>query len=262
MKLLALLVLSSCLASCVATRSSTYSRELGSPSLLPSTGSAEAGSFAMSSAPAAQDGIPLTGPGRPGRPDWNRGQPLMHGFFGVSEYETVSREGGGTPSVDGDKGDLDDMPVIGGGAQYKLGGERIDFGLEGIFSFGGRANATAWVAGGGGAAVAVDVDLLIFDLYGGPFVSMFLGNHLRAYFAAGPLMEWADYDQENSLSHESGSGFGYGTYARTGLELVLPSRTMIGMGVRWSDTSVDLGGNLGDLDMDGYQLLFTVSRGI
>jgi hypothetical protein len=37
---------------------------------------------------------------------------------------------------------------------------------------------------------------------------------------------------------------------------------LIGLGVRWSDTSVDLSNDLGDLDMDGLQVLFTVSRGI
>lgn len=186
----------------------------------------------------------------------------MQGFFGVSQFETIEREGGGTPTVDGDDGDLDEIPFLGGGAQFKLGGERLDFGFEGLFSFGGRANADAFVIGGGGAAVAVDVDLLIFDLYGGPFVSAFLGDKLRLYAAAGPLLQWADYEESNSVGDNDGSGFGYGLYARTGCEFVLPSRTMIGLGARWSDTSVDLGGDLGDLEMDGFQLMLTVSRGI
>jgi len=186
----------------------------------------------------------------------------MHGFLGVSAFDNVEREGGGIADVDGDEGDLDEIPVIGGGAQWKLGGEKLDYGLELLFSLSGIANATAFAVGGGGAAVAIDVDLLVVDVYGGPFISTFLGDGLRLYASAGPLMEWADYEESDSGLSEDGSGFGYGTYARAGFEFVLPSRTMLGLGARWSDTSVDLGSDLGDLEMDGFQILFTVSRGI
>lgn len=197
-----------------------------------------------------------------GRPEWQRGQMLMQGFFGVSEFRNVEREGGGTPDVDGDEGDLDEFPLIGGGAQYKLGGERIDYGLEGLFSFGGSANAAAFTTTGGGTTVAIDVDLLVFDFYFGPFLSFFVGDSVRLYAGAGPLFEWADYEESDGVTTDDGSGFGFGTYARTGIEFVIGGGTMLGVGVRWSDTSVDLSSDLGDLQMDGFQLLFTVSRGI
>jgi len=192
--------------------------------------------------------------------DWRPGQPLMQGFFGVTYFDDVSVEDG-FGRVDGDKGDLDDLPVIGGGGQFKLGGERIDWGLEGLLSFAWRSDATAFVVGGGGAAVAVDVDLLLFELYGGPFASVFLGDKLRLYGAAGPILQWASYDQSGTFS-DDGSGFGSGLYARTGLEFALASRTLIGFGVRWSDTSVDLSGALDELEIDGFQALFTVSQGL
>lgn len=211
--------------------------------------------------PVAQDPRVPSKP-RSGRPEWHRGQTLMQGFFGITEFQSVERSGGGTPDVDGDEGDLDEFPVFGGGAQYKLGGERIDWGLEGMFSFGGSANSSAFVVGGGGAAVAIDVDLLVLDFYFGPFISTFLGDNIRLYGAAGPLFEWADYEQSNALGTDDGSGFGFGTYARTGIEFMVQGGTLLGVGVRWSDTSVDLGSDLGDLEMDGFQLLFTVSRGI
>jgi len=191
---------------------------------------------------------------------WNTGQPLMQGFFGVSAYSDVSVDGSGS-EVDGDDGDLDQLPLIGGGGQWKLGGRNVDLGLEGLLSFSGRADAEAFVFGGGGAAVAVDVDLLIFELYGGPFASVMLRDKVRLYGAAGPLLQWADYDQSGDSLDDDGSGFGSGWYARTGIEFVLPSWTLIGLGVRWSDTTVDLG-DLGDLEIDGFQGLVTVSRGI
>ncbi len=262
MKYFALLLLTSCLASCVAESMHRPPHDLDSASSI---------SFHEVSGEVqpvsrrefvVQDGAYPSERGRTGRPDWNRGQSLLQGFLGLSQFETVEREGGGTADVDGDEGDLDEIPLIGGGAQHKLGGERIDYGLEGLLSFGGIANASAFAIGGGGAVVAVDVDLLIFDLYGGPFVSTFIGDRLRLYAGAGPLLEWADYSQSDDGSDDHGSGFGFGTYVRAGIELVLPSRTMIGLGARWSDTTVDLGGELGDLDMEGLQLLLTVSRGI
>lgn len=193
---------------------------------------------------------------------WFNGQPLMQGFIGFSAFSDVSVDSDGPVRIDGDRGELDELPLIGGGAQWKLGGRRIDLGFEGLLAFSGRADAEAFVVGGGGAAVAIDVDLLLFDLYGGPFASVFLGDKLRLYGAAGPLMQFADYDQTGGGFGDDGSGFGVGWYARTGLEFVLPSRTMIGFGVRWSDSEIDLGGSLGDLEMDGLQGLFTVSRGL
>ena len=210
-------------------------------------------------APQAYPSAPPSSPGE--KPMWRPNQTLMQGFIGVSFYDEVSREGGSIADVDGDSGDLDQLPLIGGGAQVKLGGDKFDFGFEGFFSLEGRANAAAFVAGGGGAAVAVDVDLLLIDIYGGPFISKFLGKNMRVYGSAGPLIQFGDYDQELLGAHESGSGFGVGWYARTGVEFVMASRTMIGIGAMWLDSSIDLSGGLGDLDIQGSQVYLTLTRG-
>jgi hypothetical protein len=192
--------------------------------------------------------------------DWKVGEPLMHGFVGISFYDEISREGGTSADVDGASGDLDQLPLLGGGAQWKLGGESLDFGVEALFSMEGRANATAFAVGGGGVAVAVDVDLLILDLYGGPFVSTFLGQNMRAYIGAGPLFQFADYEQDDAGVHEDSTGFGFGGYARTGIEFITHSGTMIGVGVLWLNSSVDLNNQLGDLEIEGFQAMITVSR--
>lgn len=201
---------------------------------------------------------------RQGKPRWHAGQTLMQGFFGASEYETIERSGGDYDPVDGSDDSLSQLPAIGGGAMWKLGGQRIDFGFEGMIAFGWRANAVAFAAGGGGAVVAVDVNLFLIDLYGGPFASIFLGERWRLYGAAGPMMQWANYDQEGDSSEFDGSGTGFGTgwYARTGLEFRVRPGLMIGGGVRWTDSSVDLDSSLGTLDMEGFQWAVTVSTGI
>jgi hypothetical protein len=183
---------------------------------------------------------------------------LTQGYFGAVLYKG-DRTGGSRPAVSVDDDDLE-VPTFGGGAMWKLGGDNIDMGLEAMMSFGWRADAAAVAVGGGGAAVAVDVDLFVFDLYGGPFISMFLGRSVRAYVSAGPLMQWAQYEEASVFDDGNSSGFGFGYYARTGVEFVLGGGTMIGMGVRWSDTEVDLDNGLGDLDLTGLQIALTFSQ--
>jgi len=195
---------------------------------------------------------------RPGLP-WEVSQALMHGFVGATSYSKVEAADG---AVEGDRGDVDQLPLIGGGAQWKLGGRRVDLGLEGLLSLAGRANAAAFAVGGGGAVVAIDVDLYLLEFFGGPFASVFLGDKLRLYGGVGPLVQFADYQQSGNGMSDDGSGFGVGWYARTGLELVLPNRSLIGLGVRWSATRVDLGGSLDTLDIEGIQGVLTVSRGL
>lgn len=213
--------------------------------------------YARSSQSTLQSG-PRTAP-EPPKHEWRKGEPLMQGFLGASFFEHVSVDGGSGVEVDGDDGDLDQLPLIGGGGQWKLGGERVAMGLEGLFSLSGRGSTEAFVVSGG-AAIAIDVDILLFELYGGPFVSMDLGEKMRLYGAVGPVLQFANYDQSGGGFSDDGSGFGTGFYGRAGLEFELPSRTYIGFGARWSETTVDLGGDLGDLEMDGVQALFTVSR--
>lgn len=197
------------------------------------------------------------------RPRWAKRDFVLQGFIGANLYETVKRTGGGGPDVDGSDEEASQMPVIGGGAQWKLAGEAVDFGLEGMFSLSGRANATAFAAGGGGAVIAVDVDLLLFEVYGGPFASYFLGDDARVYVGAGPLMQWADFSQESDIAgiDDEGAGFGTGLYARTGIEFRMTEDSMIGLGCRWADSSIDLDNDLGTLDLDGFQVVLTITEG-
>jgi hypothetical protein len=252
------LIVISCLVGGCAAPTTLRSYDLPSSSIesAATVASRQAGSFVP---PPGQQQPVLVVPNR----DlvWRPGQALMQGYFGVSYFDKVSVDGNGPGHVDGDEGDLDQMPVFGGGGQWKLSGEKVDFGLEGMFDFSWRANAEAFVVGGGGAAIAVDVDLWIWELYGGPFISTFIGDKMRLYAAAGPVLQWASYDQTGGLSSDHGSGFGTGLYARTGIEFVLPSRTMVGLGARWSDTRTDLSGGAGDLEIDGLQIVLTVTRG-
>jgi hypothetical protein len=195
--------------------------------------------------------------------NWEPGQLVLQGFVGASLFQTVKRSGGSTPDVDGSDDSASQLPIIGGGGQWKLGGDSVDLGLELMSSFSGRANATAFAAGGGGATVAVRVDMLLVELYGGPFANVFFGQRARLYASAGPLMEWANFTQKNdgATLDDAGTGFGTGLYARTGIEFTMYDHTMVGFGARWSEAKVDLDNDLGTLDLNGFQFVLTVTEG-
>jgi hypothetical protein len=196
-------------------------------------------------------------PPRPG--GWRVGEAALQGYFGAS-FQALDTKGGAIANIDDD--DVS-FPTIGGGGQLKVAGDQVDFGFEGLISFSWRGNVSAFAVGGGGAAIAVDVDLLMWDFYGGPFVSAFLGDRTRIYAAAGPVMRWAIYDQDGPAGFSSGDGdgFGFGYYARTGIEFAVSRGTMVGVCARWTDVEVDLNGRLGDLNMHGIEALLTVSQG-
>jgi hypothetical protein len=112
--------------------------------------------------------------------------------------------------------------------------------------------------------ITTDIDLLVTDLFIGPYGEFLLGERWRVYGAAGGLMEFvhgdADIDDPNTgQSKVNDDAFGGGVYARTGLEFVLSSGVSVGFGVRWVDSNVDFGDPLGEYDLERVQWLFTVT---
>lgn len=197
--------------------------------------------------------------------DWPHGQPLLQGFFGVQRLESFEREGGLVEDVEQDGRPV--YPVLGGGAQWKLAGQELDLGLEGLLAIGWRPRGGGLSAGPGGSTIAVDVNVLAFDLFGGPFVSAFLADGLRAYAGAGPLMQYVEYDQKTVPSGELGedfdrstTGFGVGWYARAGIEFLITPASWLGLGARWADSTVDLGRGMGELDLEGFQIVVTLAN--
>ncbi|MEE8469579.1 MAG: hypothetical protein V3T22_14055, partial [Planctomycetota bacterium] len=185
------------------------------------------------------------------------GQTIAQGMFGASFLSSVDRSGGSDPPSGAQGDDLEQVPMIGGAFQHAMWGDRIDAGLEVGGTLGFQTGGGFVAAGGGGLVIAVDIDMFLFDLFGGPFVSLPLGRKARLYGGAGPLMQFADWDQSGEGVNQSGSGFGTGFYARTGLEIELTPYMLIGIGVRWTDSRVTLGSGLGSLDLEGTQVMIT-----
>jgi len=195
--------------------------------------------------------------------DWPVGTTLLQGYIGVFFLDEGRVSGGVTPPLDvADAFEM--LPTMGGVGQYKLGGSRVSWGIEGGVDFSGRAGGAAFYFANGVGQVAVEVDLYSLALAGGPFVSVPLGEKLRVYAGGGGLMQWTWYDQVGPSTNDSGDGdgFGAGYYARGGFEYLLPNSTLMGLGARWSETRVDLSGGLGHVDLVGTQVLLTITRSL
>jgi opacity protein-like surface antigen len=194
------------------------------------------------------------------------GQTLATGMIGASYYSQVGVEGSG-PSSGTQPSDLEQIPVLGGVFQHTMWGDRVDAGLEVGGTLGFRTGGGYVYAGGNGIYINVKVDMYLFDLFGGPFVSVPLGQKARLYGSAGPLMQFASWDQSaenpgDSTYNQSSTGFGTGVYARAGLEFQLSRAMLIGLGVRWTDSSVSLGNTLGTMDIEGTQAMVTFTAGV
>lgn len=190
---------------------------------------------------------------------WNPGEVLLQGYAGARFLSEFMVSPSGAPPIELDDDEYEVFPVLGGGAQWKLAGRALDFGVEGMLAFSGRTNLEAFATSGGSTVIAFDVNLFLFEVYGGPFVSLFVGDKLRLYGSAGPLLQWAGYDQEDSNEDRSANGSGGGVYARGGFEFLLPSRKLVGLGVRWSESSIDLDEDFGDLDLTGFEVFISYS---
>jgi hypothetical protein len=197
--------------------------------------------------------------------DLQPGQMLAQGMIGVTKISDMDVSGGDVDKTDHST-DFNQLPMIAGAFQWPMWGDRVDLGLEAGGSLGFQTGSgSVWYAGGGGLAVAVDIDLFIFDLFGGLFASTSLGDKARVYGGVGPLLQFANYDTDGPEGpdrySESGSGFGAGWYARAGLDLVISRSMMVGLGGRWTESQVSLSGAQGNLDMEGAQLYVAFTSG-
>lgn len=191
---------------------------------------------------------------------WERGEMRLQGFLGARIMDRIERNDGGGVT-DGSDEQLSQLPSIGGGALWKFGGEKIDFGFEGLFSANWRTNALAF-SSSGGLEVAVDADILLLDFYGGPFVNLPLGKDWRIYAAGGPLMQYAQYAESEQGSPDEliGTGFGTGWYARAGIEVLVDQGLYAGIGVRRTGSSISLSEGLGMLELEGTEFVFSMTR--
>lgn len=166
--------------------------------------------------------------------------------------------------------DMSTIPQLGGAWASKPKGEKFQYGLECSFLMGFKIDDFSYWAnsGSGTAYVNVSASMWMFDFAGGAYANLPLGDKLRIYAGAGPLMVYAnyrselDYTDQTPNSTQSDSVFGLGVYARTGLELRLKEYAWLGAGVRGTWNSLDFSEVGGETDLSGIAVFLTYTAGL
>lgn len=163
------------------------------------------------------------------------------------------------------------LPQLGGAWSTLPKDGPFQVGLEASFLLGFRFDDINYLsAGGSGLYVSLSTSLWMFDIAGGAYANLFLGEakRLRLYVGGGPLLVFADYDAEKEYSdtttpdEDTGdSAFGIGVYARTGFEFRIHQKGMLGLGARGTWSDVDFSDVGGESDLVGLALFATYTAG-
>lgn len=189
---------------------------------------------------------------------------LIQGVVGLTEFDEADMFATDPSVVVRDSG-VSTFPMLGGSMQHVLSDGDVQVGVEGGFTFGWDSDTTTIAVGNGTIVTERDNDVFLLDGFVGIYVNVPMRHGWRIYGGTGPVLqygsvelEYLDPASEPTFLDEDGVGGGW--YARAGFEIDFGEGTLIGLGVRWIDTYVDLGGGLRDLDLQGVQAGLTVSR--
>lgn len=198
--------------------------------------------------------------------EWEHNYTIQALLGGVkyADLEFTSSDGTDTTTID-----MTTLPQLGGAWSTKPKGEKVQLGLETSFLLGFRVDEIRYAyAGGGGAYVNISTSMWMIDFAGGGYANIPLGEKLRLYGAAGPLMMIVDYRSKREYtdatpnSSDSETSFGLGVYARTGLELKIQPQGYLGVGIRGNWSSVDFGDVGGNSDISGIAAFITYTAGL
>jgi len=190
------------------------------------------------------------------------------GFTSLDEDEIDFKEIDELKGLDlDDKPDLSDLISIGGAGYSKLAGDQLGLGVEygGIFS--GMVDDVDSKSGNGKVYVSADTSLFLLDLFLGPQVNAQLGDKVRLYCGAGPLLmigyvsgdfKQREIEEDYDIKvNENDTSVGAGGYARLGLEINTGRDSSLGIGVRGFTASLDFDDTLGEVDFKGVQGFLT-----
>lgn len=168
---------------------------------------------------------------------------------------------------DGDDGtytDMSTLPQLGGAWGTLPKGEKLQFGLEASFLLGFKFDDVTTYNGNNAVYVDVSSSLWLFDIAGGAYANLPLGNKLRLYAGAGPLMMIGIYNSDSSFGNikVSETAYGFGAYARTGLELRVHNGGFLGAGVRGNWCNIDFSDVGGASEISGTAVFLTYTAGM
>lgn len=205
----------------------------------------------------------------------------------LADYDRLISAFVGSLQLDDQKGDLLDaagdpvnisfpsLPSAGLEGEYRYGGGSVAWGLNPGGSIAWKNSGTRVSGGfssGTGGVIRVDIDNALFlgELHLGGYLRGRLGESVTAYVAAGPMVTYGrmSIESENPPSVEPADGapefessdssdFGFGYYARAGIDLSIRGEQAIGLGVRYMSSKLDLDKSVGDIDIEGPQVVLS-----
>lgn len=186
---------------------------------------------------------------------------VVQALLGAVQYDGLE-----FTSPSGTTTDMSKLPQLGGAWSTKPKAEKLSFGLEAAFLLGFKFDDVNTYTGVANTYVTASTYLWLFDISGGAYANLMLGEKLRVYGAAGPLVMISYYDSKQEYTtgvnntSQSDTAFGFGVYARAGVELKVHEQGFLGAGVRgnWSNLDFnDVGGNSEISGIAGF-LTYTV----
>jgi hypothetical protein len=180
---------------------------------------------------------------------------------GVVYDDLVFTTGDGTSEA---TTDMSTLPQLGGAWGTLPKGEKLQFGLEASFLLGFKFDDVTTYNGTHAVYVDVSSSLWLFDISGGVYANLPLGSKLRLYAAAGPLMMLGIYSSDSDYGNISVSetAYGFGAYARTGLELRVHNGGYLGAGVRGNWSNIDFSDVGGASEISGAAAFITYTAGL
>ena len=196
-------------------------------------------------------------------PTWSRERiSSVHSqaLIGISEVSGIelSRE-----SSDISRAGKESLPAVGAAWQMPMTYSPPEIGIETGVSLGWDAGRSLRVSDGQ-EEMSVDTNLLIADIWIGPYIALPLGRSVRVYASAGPLLQYGEislrYEQQNGdLVRVRDNSYAGGTYVRTGIELIVARDVYLGFGARWYQSVLDLDASKQAIDINVAQYFFTLS---
>ena len=168
--------------------------------------------------------------------------------------------------------DLSTMPYLGFSVQYALSPKPTHVGIDTSLLFGWRSDDSSVFIGNGQTRVKIDSELWLLDLAVGVYAQTVLGERWRFYGAIGPMLlfgEYSDDTKEEDLSvtptteqkkSSSESAFGFGGYAKLGVEYALSRNDNIGIALRTTKTNLEFDNVLEDGGLSGFQGFVTFTH--
>jgi len=157
---------------------------------------------------------------------------------------------------------IDSLPTFGVMGQMPLWGDTNHAGIEAGVDGSWRRDTSRVVTSNGNILIRVDNTMYLINLYYGLYGSINLGNKARLYAGAGGMLNWGSVDlksDSDTMADETESAFGFGPYARAGIEFALPNDALMGVGGRWISPNVDFTSSYGKIKIEGVQFMLTYS---